>query len=248
MAMGGWERLLAITEMRVKVWLETNENVVPGAGVVQVLPYLYPMSVQRYKGLNTVERRPIRVSLSLDPAVPNERYQMLNPDLEKTKYYRLYDSRWTFLPAQDLREEGEAARWHFVDRFLGDGIVLNHLGMRLFERRPVDVVQVNDKKYGALFRAYFDVETGLLSGVREGLTLAEQLWFRLNIVPPRVPPIWLTTFKRYEEIDGVLTPHETSRWLESRPGYRVTAQLVIAYNGDELDESLPDLEELGIYH
>ena len=177
----------------------------------------------------------------------------LSPEFAKTRYYSLYESRWTFLPAQELREQGEAARWHFVDRFLGDGIVLNHLGTLLFERRSVEVVQVNDKKYGAMLQAYFDVETGLLSATREGLTEDEQVWFRYNRVGGRqgtmyrVPPIWLTTFKRYEEIDGVLTPHEMRRWLESRPSYAVTTQLVITYNGDELDESLPDLEELGIY-
>lgn len=258
-AMGGRAALVKIREMKARVWVEATEYWIPGAGCVSVQSYAYPVAIWYYTARGTFTNQHIEVKLSLDPNVPNPSY-VLRPPCNLGSYYYLFDSRWSFplLPtplvpqevrelqkAGKLREQGEAGRWHFIDRFLGEGIDLSYIGAERFESqiqlgsgsiqgRPVDVIRVEDEKYGSLCEAFFDQETGLLLAVREGLTPAEQqLYMRAY---RRTPPVWTTIYGNYKPIHGVLTPHRLVR-------SGLIVHLKIAYNGEEPDPSVPDIEE-----
>ena len=42
----------------------------------------------------------------------------------------------------------------------------------------VERIQVDDRKYGRLFEAYFERRSGLLLAIHETLTAVEALWFQ----------------------------------------------------------------------
>ena len=102
------------------------------------------------------------------------------------RYYENFDARWRlFAPpaTRKLRLESDRARWHFCDWFLGEGIRLSYLGAgRLrgggLSDSKVEQIQVDDRKYGRLFEAYFERRSGLLLAIHETLTGVEALWFQ----------------------------------------------------------------------
>lgn len=256
-AMGGREALGKIREMKARVWIEASEHCTSG-GVTTVSPYAYPVAIWQYTMQGAFTNKRIEVKISLDPNAPNELYVFRNPCLTLGRYYSSFDSRWSFRPpptpgeipevrelqqAGRLREQGEAARWHFIDHFLGDGVNISYIGSerlegRLFARdakdRLAEVIQMEDERYGQLQEAFFDQETGLLLATVDGLTPEEQALFRRAY--GRDPPVWGTTYNRYRPVRGVLTPHRLVR-------SGVTVHLKVAYNGEEPDPSIPDLEE-----
>jgi len=255
-AMGGRDSLLAIKEMRAKVWIEASEHVTEGRPpqVRWMKPYAYPIATWRYKGWDTFVNKPVPEQAPMDPETPNEGYLSRNPLISKSRYFRLFGHRWLFFPfqARDLREQGEVARWHFIDRFLGEGIVLAYIGAEQFQDQPVEVIRVNDRQYGHYFEAFFSKGTGLLLATREGLTYTEQrrYWQQYQ----QTPPVWTTVYGRYKPVQGVLTPHRMTRTGPSCPDCKgaarrvnrtvqVTVRLNIAYNGQEPDASTPDLKD-----
>jgi len=252
-AMGGRQRLLAIRKMSAMVWIEVSlrelENPSWQGGValmaIPVDPYLYPVATWHYEGwgASTVATRErYKVEVSFDPAVPNPSYVGKNPKRERRIFEALFDNRWAryrgILPA-DLaakRRRGEAVRWHFIDRFLGEGVALDYLGQeRSRDGACYEVVLVDDRKFGPYFEALFDCRTALLVKAREKLTPQEEQWFR-QANPRATPPTWTTVYDRYQEVQGVLTPH---RWERTEGRNTIYVYLQWAYNGAELSTAEP---------
>jgi hypothetical protein len=230
-AMGGWEALRAIHEMRARVWIEATEHVIYptrlDSVIVTVLPYAYPMATWQYQGQEMFVNTPIKVRISLDLAEPNEAYVLRNPTITRSRYHAQFDARWSALPLRSrrLREQGEATRWHFLERFFGEGIILEYLGIEDFHDTLVDVIHVEDTRYGYEYQALFSRRTGLLQATREGLIT--------------------TVYDRYRTEQGVLVAHRLERYKLQRGAVlkRVVVHLMIAYNGQEPDRALPALEE-----
>ena len=107
-------------------------------------------------------------------------------------------------------------------------------------------IQVDDRKYGRLFEAYFERRSGLLLAIHETLTGVEALWFQQK--HNRRAPTWVTSYEDYRPVGEVLLPH---RWLRSTawrspgrapaPTQRVDLRLNIAVNGAEPDTVAPEL-------
>ena len=246
-AMGGRKRLLALREMSAMVWIEVNlkelkmpswQGGVP-LTVVSVTPYLYPVATWHYGGwgdraVSTKEK--YKVEVSFDPEVPNPSYVSKNPKRQPRIFEDLFDHRWGrfrgSLPPDlaAMRHRGEEVRWHFIDRFMGEGVALDYLGQeRSRDGACFDVVLVDDRKYGHYFEALFDCRTALLAVTREKLTPQEEQWFR-QAKPNAKPPAWITVYDRYQEVQGVLTPH---RWERTEGRNTISVYLQWAYNGTE---------------
>ena len=263
-AMGGRKRLLEIRAMSAMVWVESSlkELKRPSCqgGVcltaIPVTPYLYPVATWHYEGwgdraVATKER--YKVEASFDPEVPNPSYLSKNPKLERGIFEALFEDRWgrysDVLPP-DLaakRHRGEEVRWHFIDRFLGEGVALDYLEQERHKDGTChDVLLVDDRKFGHYFEALFDCRTALLAKTREKLTPKEEQWFR-QTNPDFLPPTWITAYNRYQEVQGVLTPHCWERTLDM-PRERISQRLATshihlqwAYNGADLPTAEPTL-------
>ena len=260
-AMGGRQRLLAIRSMSAMVWMESNlkelKRPLCQGGVclkaLPVTPYLHPVATWHYEGWGdraVVTKERYKVEASFDPAVPNPSYLTKNPKLERGIFEALFEDRWEqyrgILPP-DLaarRHRGEEVRWHFIDRFLGEGVALDYLEQeRHRDGTCHDVLQVDDRKFGHYFEALFDCHTALLAKTREKLTPKEEQWFKQNN-PNFLPPTWITAYNDYQEVQGVLTPHCWERTLSVGPSQRHSTShihLQWAYNGAELSTAEPTL-------
>ncbi len=236
-AMGGREALVAIHEMKVDIWVEASENLL-GRVLLSVRPYLYPIAQNEYKAWSKIGHGRNRASTDM-------RYITSNPAITKEKYSTLFESRWSALSSEKraLRIQGEEARWHFLDRFLGEGIMLRYVGEdRLLvkkdkrEKRLVDIVEVTDQKYGYYYYTFFDRETALLLAIQETLSKSESRWYRQNYKSS--PPVWTTFYDLYEPMAGVLTPH---RLVRSDGGRQVTVYLEVEYNGSGKTLNLSDV-------
>ena len=252
-AMGGRKRLLAIKEMSAMVWIEVNlkelrmpswQGGVP-LSVISVNPYLYPVATWHYEGwgnhaVSTKEK--YKVEVSFDPAIPNPSYVGKDPKLQPRIFEGLFDHRWrqygSNLPPglAAMRLRGEAVRWHFIDRFMGEGVALDYLGQeRSRDGTCYEVVLVDDRKFGHYFEALFDCRTALLAKTIEKLTPQEEQWFR-QANPKVQPPTWITVYDRYQEVQGVLTPH---RWKRAQGRDAISVYLQWAYNGEEPSTAEP---------
>ncbi|MDE2736699.1 MAG: hypothetical protein OXI72_20050 [Gemmatimonadota bacterium] len=264
-AMGGRQRLLEIRAMSAMVWLESNvrdlERPSCQSGVclkvAPVTPYLYPVATWHYEGWGNravAKKEKYKVEVSFDPAVSNPSYVSKNPSIrERGTFEALFENRWgryrEILPP-DLaakRHRGEEVRWHFIDRFMGEGVALDYLEQERHKDGTChDVLLVDDRKFGHYFEALFDCRTALLAETREKLTPQEEQWFK-QANPDFLPPTWITTYNRYQEVQGVLTPHCWERTLDM-PGGRTSKRhstshihLEWAYNGAELSTAEPTL-------
>ena len=252
-AMGGRKRLLAIKEMSAMVWIEVNlkelrmpswQNGVP-LSVISVNPYLYPVATWHYEGWGNhavAKKKKYKVEVSFDPAIPNPSYVSKDPKRQPRIFETLFNDRWSQygsnLPPSlaAMRHRGEEVRWHFIDRFLGEGVALDYLGQeRSRDGTCHEVVLVDDRKYGHYFEALFDCRTALLSVTREKLTPQEEQWFR-QANPKVNPPTWITVYDRYQEVKGVLTPH---RWERTEGWNTISVYLQWAYNGEEPSTAEP---------
>ena len=248
-AMGGRKRLLAIREMSAMVWIESNLKEIERGGVVlMVIPvtsYLYPVATWHYEGWGdraVCKKERYKVEVSFDPEAPNPSYINKNPKRARKIFEALFDDRWRRyrgnLPPDlsAMRHRGEEVRWHFIDRFMGEGVALDYLGQ---ERRRdgacSDVLLVDDRKFGHYFEALFDCRTSLLTVTREKLTPNEEQWFRQTKAKAK-PPTWITIYDRYQEVQGVLTPH---RWKRAQGRNTISVYLQWAYNGAEPSTAEP---------
>ena len=243
-AMGGRKRLLAIQEMSAMVWIEVNLKEL-NMMVVSVTPYLYPVATWHYEGWGNhavSTKKKYKVEVSFDPAVPNPSYVSKNPKIQPRIFENLFGHRWMRLSGNlpsdlaAMRLRGEEVRWHFIDRFMGEGVALDYLGQeRSRDGACFEVVLVDDRKFGHYFEALFDCRTALLAKTKEKLTPQEEQWFRQ--ANPRVnPPTWITVYDRYQEVQGVLTPH---RWKRAQGRDAISVYLQWAYNGEEPSTAEP---------
>lgn len=259
-AMGGREALGRVRELKARVWIEATENCIPLIWPPPaVQPYAYPVALWQYTSQGTFVNQRVGVTVSFDPDVPNTIALVRDPCITLPKYYSLFESRWLGMsppvqpPVGKQREQGEAARWHFIDHFLGEGVEIYYLTSEEYRNpyprhekdledrgkgRLVDVVQVVDERYGHLQEALFDRETGLPLALREGLAPEEQRWYMMLYA--QKPPVWMTLYGNYQPVQGVLTPH---RLLRSVQGKFLTVHLKVAYNGEEPDRSEPDVSQ-----
>ena len=254
-AMGGRPALLAIKSLQARVWIEAWEHIT-AAGVSTVPPYAYPVERWHFKGWHSFVRQGIPVPRNLAGVAAVEPYMLRNPRRSMTSYYDLFGpQRWSFLPAPfaRLRTQGEGARWHFIDRFLGEGIVLEYIGAERFSghrsgAEPVEVIRVNDRKYGNFFEAFFSRRSGLLYAVREGLFPAEQARHRQLYNNPA--PVWTTRYQHYRPVGAVLLPHKWVRNGHLCPSCRgnrglrlgrSTIHLKIGLNSAEPDSTAPQI-------
>ncbi|MDE2706875.1 MAG: hypothetical protein OXI35_17565 [Gemmatimonadota bacterium] len=252
-AMGGRKRLLAIREMSAMVWIEVNlkelrmpswQNGVP-LSVISVNPYLYPVATWHYEGWGNhavSKKEKYKVEVSFDPAVPNPSYVSKDPKRQPRIFETLFNDRWSQYGSNlppglaAMRHRGEEVRWHFIDRFLGEGVALDYSGQeRSRDGTCFEVVLVDDRKFGHYFEALFDCRTALLSVTRERLTPQEEQWFR-QTSPRASPPTWITVYERYQEVQGVLTPH---RWERAQGRNTISVYLQWAYNGAEPSTAEP---------
>ena len=254
-AMGGMKRLLAIRAMSAMVWIESDltELEMPsfqggvGLTVIPVTPYLYPVATWHwyYEGWGehaVFKKERYKAEVSFDPAVPNPSYVSKNPKRARRIFEALFDDRWGRykgnLPPDlaAMRHRGEEVRWHFVDRFISEDVALDYLGQeRSRDGACFEVVLVDDRKYGHYFEALFDCRTALLAKTREKLTPQEEQWFR-QTNPRANPPTWITVYDRYQEVQGVLTPH---RWERTEGWNTISVYLQWAYNGAEPSTAEP---------
>ena len=217
-AMGGRRALAAIKGVRVKTSIEAWDHRT-GWVVMQVSPYLYPVSNRHYKGWGEVTDIPLKEKRGQAVAA-NRDGAMRNPAESLSRYYRLFSLRWDFLtPARrQSRQMGEMRRWHFFDRFFGEGVVLRYIQTERFRDRLTDVIRVDDTLYGNYYEALFSRNTGLLVATRDGLTAAEQRDYRQNY--RQKPPVWTTTYEDYEAVQGILTPRRIERTGPNCPSCR----------------------------
>ena len=250
-AMGGIKRLLAIRAMSAMVWIESDSKEIERGGVVltviPVTPYLYPVATWHwyYEGWGeraVFKKERYKAEVSFDPAVPNPSYVSKNPKRARRIFEALFDDRWGRykgnLPPDlaAMRHRGEEVRWHFVDRFMSEDVALDYLGQeRSRDGTCFEVLLVDDRKYGHYFEALFDCRTALLARTREKLTPKEEQWFR-QANPKVNPPTWVTVYDRYQEVQGVLTPH---RWKRSLGRNTISVYLQWAYNDEELSTAEP---------
>ncbi|MDE2808785.1 MAG: hypothetical protein OXN90_10240, partial [Gemmatimonadota bacterium] len=214
-AMGGDRALASIKGARVKMSIEAWDHRT-GREVLQVKPYLYPVSNQHYKVGGEVTD--ISLEEERGQAVAADRGR--NPAESLSRYYRLFSLRWDFLtPARrQSRQMGEMRRWHFFDRFFGEGVVLRYIQTEKFRDRLTDVIRVDDTLYGNYYDALFSRNTGLLVATRDRLTAAEQRDYSQNY--RQKPPVWTTTYEDYEAVQGILTPRRIERTGPNCPSCR----------------------------
>ena len=250
-AMGGMKRLLAIRAMSAMVWIESDSKEIERGGVVltviPVTPYLYPVATWHwyYEGWGeraVFKKERYKAEVSFDPAVPNPSYVSKNPKRARRIFEALFDDRWGRykgnLPPDlaTMRHRGEEVRWHFVDRFISEDVALDYLGQeRSRDGTCYEVVLVDDRKFGHYFEALFDCRAALLAMTREKLTPQEEQWFR-QANPQVHPPTWITVYDRYQEVQGVLTPHH---WKRAQGRDAISVYLQWAYNGEEPSTAEP---------
>ena len=256
-AMGGTEKLLKIHTMDVLVWIVASEHAT-STGSINVSPYAYPVGLWRFddapRGRKDLE--PFAIDLRQTPLPA---YATRTPGRSRGLYYQLYEARWLQSsppPTRKFRERSEGIYWHIAHRFLDEGVRLaylglsNHtdrraqLGLSSFTGRQVHRIRVEDSKFGRTYEAFFDVKTALLVSIREELLDLERQWYRQQRRGLRArPPVWITTFDRYEEIEGVLLPHRMHRTdgRSSVGSSGSTILLNIGLNGEQPDLIVPEL-------
>jgi hypothetical protein len=177
-----------------------------------------------------------------------------NPARTLSAYQRHFASGWValskHLPPRTirLRLEGQSNRWHFLEEFEGEGILLSYLGNETQGGEALDVIVVDDRKYGAYRKVGFSRRTGLLVQVVEGITEWERLEMQKRR-PGARPPTWTTQYGDYRRVAGALLPHRlvcSSRDTEGRVGGigmppSVTLYLQLAANGALLPDEVPIL-------
>ena len=240
--MGGVDRLEALHSMAAVVWVRATSRYLPPVGrerpwVYTVPAYAHPVAVWRFEAGGAWERIPYdREEVSPSPS-------SMIPFYELGAFYSFFEARWMSSPpwSRTYRERSEGERWNFARRFLGEGVHLRYAGRGTFDRRSVQSVLVDDRKFGRKFLAHFDSDDALLVAVGEELSEREAEWFRAQPGHQRrKSPTWTTRFLKYEEIQGVLWP---TRWRRSAVARgSSTILLNVAFNGEEPSRQQPEAE------
>ena len=212
-AMGGRDALLKIKTMQTKVWIKAHEHVKSLAKpriVINVGPYYYPVEIWENDKWMGASSKPYNIKVSLDEEV--ESYHIRDPLESLGKYYSLFRVQLSF------------KRWHYIDRFLGEGVIIEYIQDEKMNDIEVSTILVDDRKHGDYFLAHFNKKSNLLFSTTQP-------------TGSKAYPIIKTFYRRYTAIENVLTPTEIERIRSAR--MRISLFLQIAYNGSQSYEDVP---------
>ena len=212
-AMGGRDALVKIKTMKTKVWIKAHEHVKKLRRkeiVINVDPYYYPVEIWENDKWIGSSSKPYNIKVSLDEKV--ESYHIRDPLRSLGKYY-LY-----------IRNQLSFKRWHYIDRFLGEGVIIEYIQAEKMNDIEVSTILVDDRKHGDYFLAHFNKKSDLLFSTTQP-------------TGSKAYPMRKTFYRRYVAIEDVLTPTQIERIL---PGaMRISLFLQIAYNGSQSYEDVP---------
>ena len=212
-AMGGRDALLKIKTMQTKVWIKAHEHVESLAKpriVINVGPYYYPVEIWENDKWMRSSSKPYNIKVSLDEEVKS--YHIRDPLESLGKYYSLFRDQLSF------------KRWHYIDRFLGEGVIIEYIQDEKMNDIEVSTILVDDRKHGDYFLAHFNKKSNLLFSTTQP-------------TGSKAYPMIKTFYRRYTAIENVLTPTEIERILSAR--MRISLFLQIAYNGSQSYEDVP---------
>ena len=212
-AMGGRDALLKIKTVQTKVWIKAHEHVKSLAKpriVINVGPYYYPVEIWENDKWMGSSSKSYNIKVSLDEEV--ESYHIRDPLESLGKYYSLFRDQLSF------------KRWHYIDRFLGEGVIIEYIQDEKMNNIEVSTILVDDRKHGDYFLAHFNKKSNLLFSTTQP-------------TGSKAYPMIKTFYRRYTAIENVLTPTEIERIRSVR--MRISLFLQIAYNGSQSYEDVP---------
>ncbi len=212
-AMGGRDALLKIKTMQTKVWIKAHEHVKSLAKpriVINVGPYYYPVEIWENDKWMGSSSKTYNIKVSLDEKVEN--YHIRDPLESLGKYYSLFRDQLSF------------KRWHYIDRFLGEGVIIEYIQDEKMNDIEVSTILVDDRKHGDYFLAHFNKKSNLLFSTTQP-------------TGSKAYPMIKTFYRRYTAIENVMTPTEIERIRSAR--MRISLFLQIAYNGSQSYEDVP---------
>ena len=206
-AMGGRDALLKIKTMKTKVWIKAHEHVEivykNKQIVTNVDPYYYPVEIWENDKWMGSSSKAYNIKVSLDEKV--EKYHIRDPLRSLGKYHSLCGGQLSF------------KRWHYIDRFLGEGVIIEYIQDEKMNDIEVSTILVDDRKHGDYFLAHFNKKSNLLFSTTQ---------------PTKIK----TFYRRYVAIEDVLTPTQIERIAFNM---RISLFLQIAYNGSQSYEAIP---------
>ena len=213
-AMGGRDALLKIKTMKTKVWIKAHEHVEVvyknTKVVMNVDSYYYPVEIWENDKWMESSSKPYNIKVSLDEKV--ESYHIRDPLISLGKYHALF------------REQLSFKRWHYIDRFLGEGVIIEYIQDEKMNDIEVSTILVDDRKHGDYFLAHFNKKSNLLFSTTQPTN-------------SKAYPMIKTFYRRYVAIEDVLTPTQIERILSGN--MRISLFLQIAYNGSQSYEDVP---------
>lgn len=213
MAMGGRDALLKIKTVKTKVWIKAYEHVEIAYKntkiVSNVAPYYYPVEIWENDKWMASSSKPYNIKVSLDEKI--ESYHIRDPLISLGKYHSLFRDQLSF------------KRWHYIDRFLGEGVIVEFIQDEKMNDIEVSTILVDDRKHGDYFLAHFNKKSNLLFSTTQPTN-------------SKAYPMIKTFYRRYVEIEDVLTPTQIERISFNM---RISLFLQIAYNGSQSYEEVP---------
>ena len=218
-AMGGRDALLKIKTVQTKVWIKAHEHVEivnentdnPIFIVSNFAPYYYPVEIWENDKWMRSSSKPYNIKISLDIDEKIENYHMRDPLRSLGKYHALFRDQLSF------------KRWHYIDRFLGEGVIIEYIQDEKMNDIEVSTILVDDRKYGDYFLAHFNKKSNLLFSTTQPTNRKKY-------------PMIKTFYRRYVAIEDVLTPTQIERIAFN---VRISLFLQIAYNGSQSYEDVP---------
>ena len=220
-AMGGRDALFKIKTVQTKVWIKAHEHVEivnentddPIFIVSNFAPYYYPVEIWENDKWMRSSSKPYNIKISLDIDEKIENYHIRDPLRSLGKYHALFRDQLSF------------KRWHYIDRFLGEGVIIEYIKDEKMNDIEVSTILVDDRKYGDYFLAHFNKKSNLLFSTTQPTNSKKY-------------PMIKTFYRRYVAIEGVLTSTEIERIL-SGSTTRISLFLQISYNGSQSYENIP---------
>ena len=213
MAMGGRDALLKIKTVKTKVWIKAYEHVEIAYKntkiVSNVAPYYYPVEIWENDKWMASSSKPYNIKVSLDEKI--ESYHIRDPLISLGKYHSLFRDQLSF------------KRWHYIDRFLGEGVIVGFIQDEKMDDIEISTILVDDRKHGDYFLAHFNKKSNLLFSTTQPTN-------------SKAYPMIKTFYRRYVEIEDVLTPTQIERISFNM---RISLFLQIAYNGSQSYEEVP---------